>query len=182
VKSVDENDFREFVRTRCGELMRRAYVLTGGDQDAAQDLMQVALFKAAEHWPDLESPSAFVRTVMYRQQISWRRRGWSRHESSTNVVPERHHGDHEHAVELKLAVRAALFQLTPKQRAVLFLRHFEDLPDIEVAEVLGCSVGTVRSTNHRALQRLREVAPELADLYGEATNDKPAGSGLEVMA
>lgn len=181
MKSSDEDDFRAFVNARSGDLMRRAFVLTGGDQHAAEDLVQTALAKAADHWSQLDHPLAFVRTVMYRQQISWHRLGWSKHESAAETLPEPAMGDRSHLIELKLAVRGALGRLSPRQRAVLFLRHFEDLPESEVAEVLGCSVGNVRSTNHRALQRLREVAPELADFYGRRV-DRTAPGATEVPA
>ncbi|MEV4102315.1 sigma-70 family RNA polymerase sigma factor [Nonomuraea sp. NPDC049649] len=63
----------------------------------------------------------------------------------------------------RLVLRAALAKLTARQRTVLVLRYFEDLPEQEVARQLGCSVGTVRSTTHRSLARLRAVAPELAE-------------------
>lgn len=166
MNKADEADFREFVTHRSADLMRRAFILTGGDQHAANDLVQVALAKAAGRWRDLDNQMAFLRTVMYRQQVSWWRRGWTQHETTMQVLPDHVGADDLHATELKLAVRAALFRLTARQRAVLFLRHFEDLPEIEVAAILRCSVGNVRSTNHRALARLREVAPELAELYG----------------
>jgi RNA polymerase sigma factor (sigma-70 family) len=114
-------------------------------------------------WGSVDEPIAYVRTVMYRQQISWWRRGWSRMETPSAAVPDHTDRDAAGATELKLTVRAALFRLTPRQRAVLFLRYFEDLPEAEVAATLGCSVGNVRSTAHRALAKLRETAPELAE-------------------
>ncbi len=64
----------------------------------------------------------------------------------------------------QLVIRGALARLTARQRTVLVLRYFEDLPEAEVARILGCSVGTVRSTTHRSLARLRTLAPELAAL------------------
>ncbi len=75
--------------------------------------------------------------------------------------PERPVADRNDTVDLRLALRAALDQLTPRQRAVLALRFYEDLPEAEVARTLGISVGTVRSTASRALARLRTDCPSL---------------------
>ena len=68
--------------------------------------------------------------------------------------------------EAVLVVRRALARLTPRQRAVLVLRHFDDLTERETADILGVNVGTVKSTNAAALARLRDGAPELLDLIG----------------
>ncbi|GAB3953845.1 hypothetical protein GCM10027614_59880 [Micromonospora vulcania] len=62
---------------------------------------------------------------------------------------------------MRLAMRAALRHLPPAQRTVVVLRYYEDLPEARVAELLGCSVGTVRSRTHRAVSRLRELLPEV---------------------
>lgn len=166
-----EQAFREFVVECTPALLRRAYVLTGGDHDAAYDLLQATLIRTAAHWHRVDDPAAYVRAAMYRQQISWQRLGWHRHEY-TGTPPERPVADQTHDTDLKLAVRAALRRLTPRQRAVLFLRHFEDLPEAEVAQILECAVGTVRSTNHRALARLRAVAPRAR---GTSWRNRPAG-------
>jgi len=68
-------------------------------------------------------------------------------------------------------VAAGLRRLGPRQRAVLVMRYFDDLPDAEIATILGCGPGTVRSQAARALARLRELCPELDDQFGyqEAT-------------
>jgi RNA polymerase sigma-70 factor (sigma-E family) len=169
-----ESDFREFVNARSPELIRRAFILVGGDYAAAQDLVQTALAKVAQRWGHIDEPIAYVRTVMYRQQATWWRLGRNRFETPSAVVPDRTGPDASSATELKLTVRAALFRLTPRQRAVLFLRFFEDLPEAEVAMTLGCSVGTVRSTSHRALAKLREVAPELAEFRSQTATLREA--------
>lgn len=158
-----ERQFREFVVERSVALMRLAYLLTGGDQHAAEDLLQSALTKTVTRWASVESPEAYVRQVMYRQQVnSWKLK-WKRHETHVALPPDGVRHDDTPALDLRVTVRDALTRITPKQRAVLVLRFFEDLPEKEVARLLGCSVGTVRSTTHRSLARLRELAPELKD-------------------
>lgn len=154
----DERAFREFVSARSPSLMRLAFLLVGGDQHTAEDLVQTALAKLAPRWLRVESPEAYVKQVMYRQQISWWRVARRRPEIVQQDPPERAHQDGTHASELRMVLRGALSKLTPRQRTVLVLRYFEDLPEQEVARELGCSVGTVRSTAHRSLARLREMA------------------------
>ncbi|MGH3387718.1 MAG: SigE family RNA polymerase sigma factor [Actinomadura sp.] len=159
-----EREFREFVVARSAALMRVAYLLTGGDQHAAEDLLQIALTKTAARWTRVESPEMYVRRVMYRQQVnSWRLKG-RRREAQVAVLPDQARHDDTPSLDLKITVRRALARITPRQRAVLVLRFFEDLPEAEVARLLDCSVGTVRSTTHRSLARLRELAPELNEL------------------
>lgn len=69
----------------------------------------------------------------------------------------------------RLDLAAALAKLTRRQRAVLVLRYYDDLSEAQTAGVLGVSVGTVKSTAHAALRRLRETSPELAELIAEPT-------------
>lgn len=160
----EERSFREFVAARSAALMRLGFLLTGGDQHAAEDLLQAALARVVGRWSGITDPEAYVRRTMYRQQVSWWRTArWNR-ETTVAGVPETPAPDELGRADLKLALRAALARLTPRQRAVLVLRYVEDLPEAEVARMLGCSVGTVRSTAYRSLARLREVAPELVAL------------------
>lgn len=161
-------DLDEFVRTRTPALLRSAYLLTG-DQHAAEDLVQGALERVAVRWRRLakENADAYVRTVMYRMQVDrWRRRRVAT-EHVTETLPERAGEDQYASADTRVALRAALARLTPKQRAVLVLRFYDDLSEARTAEVLGCAPGTVKSQTHLALRRLREAAPELAHLLGE---------------
>ncbi|MFS1304873.1 SigE family RNA polymerase sigma factor [Streptosporangium longisporum] len=166
---AEERRFREFVSARSPALMRLAFLLTGGDQHAAEDLLQTALVRTVARWKRVETPEAYVRKVMYRQQVSWwRRRG----ETVVADLPEGAVEDGTRGTDLRIVMRGALARLTPRQRAVLVLRYYEDLPEAEVAGILGCSVGTVRSTTHRSLARLRHLAPELKGphtIFGEVT-------------
>ncbi|GAA4568843.1 SigE family RNA polymerase sigma factor [Planotetraspora kaengkrachanensis] len=162
--SAAEARFREFVVANSVALLRLAYLLSGGDQHAAEDLLQISLTKTATRWSTVKSPELYVRRVMYRQQVDWWRLKWRRRETHVAVLPDKARHDDTPASDLKIVVHGALARLTPRQRAVLVLRFFEDLPEGEVARLLECSVGTVRSTTHRSLARLRELAPELNEL------------------
>lgn len=159
------HEFREYVAARQAVLYRSAVLLTGDRQDA-EDLLQTALAKLAARWHTIQrtgSPDAYVRKVMYHQRISWWRLRRNRHEHAFAEVPEAPgYGDLAADAALRLALAAVLRQLTPKQRAVVILRYYDDLPEGEVAAILGCSVGTVRSQTHRTLARLRELCPDLA--------------------
>lgn len=156
--------FEAFVRARTPALTRTAYLLTG-DAHLAEDLVQGALVKAAEHWHRIEtSPEAYVRRTLYTQQVSvWRRRrGVREHALGAYDAPAASSGAHD--PDLRLSLVEALRRLTTRQRTVLVLRFFEDLTEPQVADVLGVSRGTVKSTTHHALARLRVLAPDLADL------------------
>ncbi|ATL26852.1 SigE family RNA polymerase sigma factor [Streptomyces formicae] len=177
-----QESFREFVRSRSGTLLRTAVLLSGGDRHAAEDLLQNALVKAVGRWHRIDEPEAYVRQVLYRQQIGRWRLKWPRRELAVAEPPETPvAGDGASAAELRIVLRGALAKLTARQRTVLVLRYFEDLPEAEVAALLGCSVGTVRSTTHRSLARLRGLAPELARLEGPGTGaGSPDFSPVEV--
>ncbi|WP_181808567.1 SigE family RNA polymerase sigma factor [Streptomyces shenzhenensis] len=169
-----QESFRDFVESRSSALLRTAVLLTGGDRHAAEDLLQNALIKAAGRWQRIDEPEAYVRQVLYRQQISRWRLKWRRRELSVAEPPESPPApDAAATAELRLVLRAALSRLTARQRTVLVLRYVEDLPEADVAGLLGCSVGTVRSTTHRSLARLRALAPELAALAPDTGRDQP---------
>ena len=156
----DHATFTAFVRARQGALLRSAYLLTG-DQHRAEDLVQGALVKLAERWPKVRTdyPEAFVRTILYRDAVSW----WRRHRRERlGPVPDRGRPDDADAIPRRLILERALEQLTPRQRAVLVLRFYEDLSTTETAEALGVSVGTVKSQTSLALARLR-AQPGLLD-------------------
>ena len=148
-------EFAEFAAARAGALIRVAYVLAG-DQHAAEDLLQTALTKAAARWGRIHTaPEAYVRQVMYREQVdSWRRRARQR-ESTMADVPEQAAAVPDISAETRLSLQQALRALPPGKRAVLALRYFEDLPETQVASILGCSVGTVRSQTYKALTQLK---------------------------
>ncbi|HYU02579.1 MAG TPA: SigE family RNA polymerase sigma factor [Jatrophihabitantaceae bacterium] len=150
--------FREFVGARSAALVRSAWLLTG-DEGLAQDLVQTALAKTWSRWSRVvrqDAPEAYVRRVMLSTFLSWTRRRW-RGELSVAAVPERPDPRDAFAdVDLRPPVRGALAGLPPRQRAVMVLRFFDDFTEAQTADVLGCSVGTVKSQSAKALAKLRE--------------------------
>lgn len=158
------DEFVSWVRGRQHRLTRSTYLLTG-DLSRAEDLVQAALIKVAKHWDKLRhgNPDAYVRTILYRDNISWRRgrREYPMASPRDDAAP--HDGD---AVERRLMIADALARLTKKQRAVLVLRYFDDLTERETAEILGVTVGTVKSQCSVALARLRKL-PEPDTLRGK---------------
>ena len=161
---MDEAEFTAWAAGVERQLLRSAYLLTG-DLHRAQDLVQEALVKVALRWPRLRSgnPTAYARTIVVRDNISWwRKRRLEVVVADVGVLDGAISSDPDTA----LVVRRALARLTPAQRAVLVLRHFDDLTERETAEVLGVAIGTVKSQNAAALKRLRSGAPELLDLIG----------------
>ena len=152
------DSFEQYVAARRGALLRTAYLLTGHHADA-EDLVQVALFKAAPQWRRIaDQPEPYVRKILARESVSrWRRRRWR--EVQTDDLPETQvegpSGD-------RVVLRQALATLPPRQRAVIVLRYYEDMTEKETAAVLGISVGTVKSQARDALARLRLLLPDLA--------------------
>jgi RNA polymerase sigma-70 factor (sigma-E family) len=164
--AVGDGDFETFVAQRSTHLLRTAYLLTG-DRGHAEDLLQTALIKTYRHWDRIvlrENPTAFVRRVLVTTHASWRRRmRVSEFVSATPLlrgeVPAVDVGDRH-------AMTAALLQLPPRMRAVLVLRYWEDLSEAGTAEVLGCSVNTVRTHTARGLARLRSQFADDACFIG----------------
>ncbi|WP_433206280.1 SigE family RNA polymerase sigma factor [Dactylosporangium sp. CS-047395] len=163
-----EESFRRYVGDRLVGLTRVAYLLTG-DVHQADDLVQATLERVASRWERIErhgDPDPYVRRVLYSQHVSaWRRhRGRDVPVAEPPEPPGSRSGsdDHSGRVVLSVAVAQALSRLSRRQRAVLVLRYFEDQTEARTAEILGLSVGTVKSYARAALARLREVAPELA--------------------
>ena len=156
-------DFAEYVGERSAPLRRYAYLLTG-DLASADDLLQDALVKVYRRWPPVTGPGtdADVRTVIARTHISvWRRVG--RHEVPVEQLPEAPSRDAIGAVADRDEVWRLLSGLGPRQRAVVVLRFWSDLPESEIASTLGISTGTVKSQLHRALAHLRASLPD--DMY-----------------
>lgn len=151
-------EFERFVLSGTDRLLRTGFLLTG-DWAAAEDLLQTALVITWRHWStlrDTAAAEAYTRTCMVRTASAWWRRKWNAEEPSAEVPEPPGPGREPFGdVDRAQVVLAALALLAPRQRAVLVLRYFEDQSPAQVAESLGCSVGTVKSTTHKALARLR---------------------------
>jgi len=164
-----EAEFDEFVQARTHTLLRAARLLTG-DQHLAEDLVQSALARTYLAWRRLHdsgNAEAYTRRVMYRLHVDgWRRRrvvevlaGPPR--GRREPRPEARSPDPADEIAARVMLRRALGRLTARQRAVLVLRFLDDLSERETAQVLDCSVGTVKSQTAKALAALRRLAPEL---------------------
>jgi RNA polymerase sigma-70 factor (sigma-E family) len=154
-------EFSAYMEARQPSLLRTAYLLTG-DKHTAEDLVQTALAKLYLSWDKVQkrdSVDGYVRRILVNEHNSLWRRGWKRREHATDVIP-----DAEHTDTYDDGQSGALWEIVQtlprKARAVVVLRYYEQLTEAETADVLGISVGTVKSQSSRALAALRERAPE----------------------
>ncbi|RVX40422.1 RNA polymerase sigma-70 factor (sigma-E family) [Nonomuraea polychroma] len=147
---ADRAIFQDFVVARSDRLLRTAYLLTR-DWGVAEDLLQESLAKAWFAWPGIDEPEAYVRKVLVTTYTSWWRRRWRRELPSADLPDAPSYDPAGPREELWKAVG----RLPARQRAVIVLRFYEDLPVAEVAELLGCQEGTVKSQTAKALAKLR---------------------------
>ena len=162
--NAEANDFAHFVEARERALLRTAWLLTG-DWGLAEDLVQTALARSWPRWERInrrDDPEVYVRRVMVNTWTTWGRRRWRGEKASPVVADAPARVDVATEVAMRMALRDALKTLTSRQRAVLVLRVYDDLPEAQVAQMLNCSVGTVKSATSRALARLRDD-PRLAE-------------------
>jgi RNA polymerase sigma-70 factor (sigma-E family) len=170
-------EFEQFVAGCADGLLRTAYLVVW-DLPTAEDLVQECLFRVARRWPrvrTMDYPVAYARRILFNLALDG-----ARHRSRRNAELG---GYDRSALELAVDVGAArqlglvesspeltdaLAALPPRQRAALVLRYLDDLSEAETARLLGCSVGTVKSTTSRALAHLRQtfvpVPPGATDL------------------
>lgn len=173
-----ERDFEDWAAAHADQLMRTALFLTG-DHHSAEDLLQDTLERTYLHWRRVSEPAAYARTVMARAVTDrWRRLGrrprevpldalWPDHAGQTTQQPDHLNARTELAGTggLDVATRygeqdeaiTALRQLSPRQRAVLVLRYYEDFSEAQIADALNCSTGTVKTQASRGLARLRQL-------------------------
>lgn len=152
---AEATGFAEFATSRHGALFRYAYLLTG-DRGLAEDLVQEALVKTYVGWHRLRDPNnaeAYTRRAITTTAIGWwRRKSW-RAERPYDDVPDQPVSADDATARVWLW--RELQKLPPRQRAALVLRYYEDLTEPQTAEILGCSVGTVKSQVSDALKKLR---------------------------
>jgi RNA polymerase sigma-70 factor (sigma-E family) len=156
--------FREYVTARSRALLRTAYLLTGNAADA-EDLLQAALAKTFLAWDRIEDRGAldgYVRRAMVNTHISWWRRRRVE-EYPTDEIPDQAVADPAVASDLQETLRRAVDRLPDRMRAAVVLRYYEDMTEAEVADVLGVSLGTVKSTVSRAVAKLRTDADLQSD-------------------
>jgi RNA polymerase sigma-70 factor (sigma-E family) len=157
------------IAERGSALLGTAVLLTGS-RVAGEDLLQAALERLVRHWGRVHSDKeGYLRRTMYHLAVDqWRSR--RRRPEVLAAVEPPGQPDGTDAIHLRHALVQALATLPPRQRAVLVLRYWEQLSEAEAAEVLGCSVGTVKSTASRGLARLREVTAPWAIEEAQAWN------------
>ena len=163
-------EFAAFVRRRGDHHLRTAVLLTG-DWHAAEDLVQTCLVKLYRAWPRLDTavdPDAYLRRVLVNTHRSWWRARWRRELPVAALPDHAGTGGGEEQYAVAQTVRRALAALPVRQRTALVLRYFEDLPETQVAELMGCSVGSVKTHSHRGLRALRKLLPHI-----EVVNETP---------
>jgi RNA polymerase sigma-70 factor (sigma-E family) len=154
-------EFDEFVTHHGPELLRLAYMLSGS-REQSEDLVQNALVKTYRSWDTVAStdrPIAYVRTIVVREHVSWWRRLPNR-EVPVAIPHDAARDFPDTEIAETDAMWRTLATLPRRQRAVLALRYYEDLSDADIAQLLGCSAGTVRSNASRGLAALRNSANE----------------------
>jgi RNA polymerase sigma-70 factor (sigma-E family) len=165
--SPDAAGFEEFAVSRHGALYRYAYLLVG-DRGLADDLVQEGLTRTYVAWRRLRDPAnaeAYTRRAITTIAITWwRRKAW-RAERPHDDLPD-HPAPGEDATA-RLWLWHEIRQLPARQRAAVVLRYYEDLTEAQTADVLGCSVGTVKSQVFAALTKLRGALGDDADLIME---------------
>jgi len=159
-----DEDFAEFARAASGRLQHAAYLLTGNRQDA-EDAAQTALVRTYAAWRRVRRKDAYAyaRTVLTNHVIDrWRR---PIREYATDELPDRPRTD-DVATEVtdRSWLIGALGTLSDRERTVIVLRHYLDVPESDVARELNLSLGTVKSLNSRGLAKLRVRIPAQRDV------------------
>jgi RNA polymerase sigma-70 factor (sigma-E family) len=174
-------EFERFVRHEADGLMRTAFLITW-DVAEAEDLVQDCLLRIAKRWPkvrSMEHRAAYVRRVLVNLALdgSVGRRRLQRElqrDSGPGMEVQGRDGavDGRDSLETRDELLRAIGTLAPRQRTMLVLRFFEDLSEVQVAEMLGCSLGTVKSTTARGLARVREALEPSSQLGAQCVTQQ----------
>jgi RNA polymerase sigma-70 factor (sigma-E family) len=152
--------FDAYVVHRSAQLVRLAFVLLG-DMSDAEDVVQEALARCYAKWRGLHGdPHAYVRQAVTRRAISLRSQ-----RSASRLRIARHRPAEAHTLAIDAVAEHAVLwplvlALSPQQRAIIVLLYYEDLPESEVARILGCTINNVKSQRAKALRRLRQATDE----------------------
>jgi len=164
-RDTRDADFAAYLGARQASLLRTAYLLTGNRPDA-EDLVQTAFAKLYLSWDkvrDRGSMDGYVRRILVNEHNSLWRRAWKKREHSAGdealqALDRPHHDQPDDGTGA--ALWEVVQTLPRKARAVVVLRYYEELSEAETADVLGISVGTVKSQTSRALAALRARTPQ----------------------
>lgn len=168
-----DDEFEAWLVARERALQRTAHLLSG-DVHTAADLVQETLAKVYLSWDrirDRDSVDAYARRVLLNEYRTAWRRPVRRREQVTDQVPDRAAPRQEYDDQHDLVWRF-VGTLPPKQRAVLVLRFYEQLTEAEIADLMGISVGTVKSQSSRALAALRATLHDHPELTGDVEEDR----------
>ncbi|GIH02183.1 RNA polymerase sigma24 factor [Rhizocola hellebori] len=152
-------EFANYFAARRDTVRRTAYLLCG-DWHWADDLTQITFVRLADAWSRVRQPAAldaFTRTCLVRVYLAESRRLFRRRERASAVLPEVGQADHADRINTRLEVIEAMATLPPRQRATLVCRFYQGLSVQETAEVLDCSIGTIKSQTSRGLAALRRL-------------------------
>ena len=171
--AATRRDFERFVAERTDQLLCTACLLTG-DVAEAEDLVQETLLRVARRWPRvaaMEHPGAYARQILVNLALRDSGRRARRivelaalPDARTLDLADGRAEDNLRRVDARAELIAVLNSLPARQRAVIVLRYWDDLPEAEVAALLGCSVGTVKSAASRAIARLRDASADHKNL------------------
>ncbi|MGH3274721.1 MAG: SigE family RNA polymerase sigma factor [Streptosporangiaceae bacterium] len=161
LKKARHDEVTAFLDARGDALLRTAVLLAPG-REAGEDLLQEALERLLRKWPKIDGdPEAYLRRIMYNRAMDgWR--GRARRPEVLGLPADAAVADHASRMDLRLSLIAHLQRLTPRQRAAIVARYWEELSEVETAAALGCSVSAVKSAVARGLKALRvSITPEM---------------------
>ena len=160
----ETSDYPSFYVATWSRLVRTTYAICG-DRQLAEDAAQTAFAHAYASWARVQRADdsmAYVRRIAVNAALKQQQKAYRRRESVMDVLPERAAAAGEDELVNHDEVWRALQGLPPRQRAVVVLRYYEDLSEQQIADVLRCRPGTVKSQASAALARLRTLLQEPA--------------------